>query len=283
MERILELLRLEGGVLARRDHRSLAAQLDHCLRAGRLCAPLPGVYTAPQPDWQVRVRAVAAFRRDAVITGAAAARLLWWPECPLATVTVAVPDRIERTYPGYRWEQRRIAADLIHDADGLRIAYPALSVLDLMLELGGEVIDEALRRRSVDLALLWDAVRQTPQRPGNAARRALLRDSRDEPWSEAERNVHRLLRAARMAGWVTNHRIVIDGVNHYADIAFPRQRVLVEIDGWEFHRSRESFVGDRWRYARFAAHNWTVLPFAAEAITNDPDEFVRLVRMALSG
>lgn len=282
MERIRELLSIEGGVLSRRLHRSLAVQLDICVKRGLLRATLPGVYTVPDPDWQTRVKAAAAFRPDAVITGAAAAKLLWWPECAVTTVSAAVADTIETHYPGYLWERRRIPPDLVTEVDAVRIAYPALSVLDLIPLRGGHVIDEALRRRSVSLADLWDALRQTPQRPGNTNRRDLLLDSRDEPWSEAERDTHRVLREAGIKGWCTNYPVSIDGEQYYADIALPRERLLIEIDGWRFHRDRLSFVNDRWRYARFAAHNWRVLPFAAQAITDEPDAFIALVRTALA-
>ncbi|MBK8447661.1 MAG: DUF559 domain-containing protein [Micropruina sp.] len=283
MERILELLHLEGGVLPRWKHRTLTRQLDHCVRRGRLHAILPGVYTAPEPSWEARVRAAAAFRCDGVITGAAAAKTLWWPECPITSVSVALPHgTVERRYPGFEWERRPIPPELIVHRGDLRFACPALSVLDLIPAYAGEVIDEALRRRSTTLAELWQALEACRHRPGNAQRRALLHDSRDEPWSEAERLAHRLLRAAQLSGWRTNYRIRVDDIEHFADLAFPHQRVIIEIDGWEHHGSRSAFVADRWRYARLAAAKWSVMPFAAEALTDDPEGFVALVRTALS-
>jgi len=282
MERILELLHFEGGVLRRSQHRTLSRQLDHCLRRGLLLAILPGVYTAPEPSWEVRTRAAAAFRRDAIIVGAAAARALWWPDCPISEVSAALPSgTVERRYPGFGWERRTIPPELIVHRDNLRFACPALSVLDLIPALGGAVIDEALRRGSTTLPELWLGLDACRHRKGNALSRALLHDSRDLPWSEAERLAHQLLRGAGISGWRTNYHIRIDGIDHFVDIAFPHQRVIVEIDGWQFHGNRAAFVSDRRRYARLAAAGWTVLPFAAEVLSDDPEGFVALVRTAL--
>ncbi|MFT3861897.1 DUF559 domain-containing protein [Micropruina sp.] len=282
MERVLELLQAEGGVLVRRQHPTITRQLDHCLATGRLVPVLPGIYSAPEPGWQVKIRAAAAFRPGGVISGAAAARITWWPECPITSVTVAVSREVRGSYPGFVWERRRVAAELIVDRGELRIAGPSQSVLDLIPALGGTVIDQALRLRAVRLVELWQALETDSHRSGNAHRRALLRDSRDEPWSEPERTAHRLLRSAGVTGWRTNHRIVVGETTYYGDIVFDAARVVVEVDGYEWHSGRVEFTRDRWRYARLSAAGWTVLPVAADAIDDDPQGFVELVRTALS-
>lgn len=282
MERIQELLQSEHGVLARRNHRTIANQLDYCRRRGLLHTALPGIYTAPDPDWPTRVRAASMFRPGCVVGAAAAARSLWWPECPIATVNVAVQHQVKGTYPGFTFEERRIPLDLVVDRAGTRFAGPALSILDLIPTLGGAVIDEGLRRGAVTLSQLWQAVRLTRERPGNALRRDLLHDSRDKPWSEAERAAHRLLRSAGLTGWRTNFPITINGVTFVVDIAFPVHRIVVEIDGWQYHSSRNAFHSDRWRYARLAAAGWTVLPIPAGDVTTEPDAFVEVVRAALT-
>ena len=269
-------------MLARRDHRTIANQLDYCRRRGLLHTVLPGIYTTPEPDWPARIRAASIFRPGCVIGGAAAARSLWWPECPITTVKVAVQHQVKGSYPGFTFEERRVPLDLVVDRAGVRFACAALSILDLIPALGGAVIDEGLRRRAVTLSQLWQALRLTPERAGNRTRRDLLRDSRDEPWSEAERAAHRLLRSAGLTGWRTNVPITINGVTFVVDIAFPGQRVVVEIDSWQYHSSRTAFHKDRWRYARLSAAGWAVLPIPAGDVTADPAGVVEVVRAALA-
>ena len=58
-------------------------------------------------------------------------------------------------------------ADLIVYRQDIRLACPALSVLDLIDVLGGAAVDEALRRRATTLRELWAAYAMCPQRPGN--------------------------------------------------------------------------------------------------------------------
>lgn len=95
MRDIDELLLSARGVLVRKDHRAIAAQLDYAIRTGRLTTVLPGIYTAPNPTWQARIRAADAFRPGGIITGAAAALALWWQDVPISAVTVAVTCRVE--------------------------------------------------------------------------------------------------------------------------------------------------------------------------------------------
>lgn len=278
----MELLAAEQGLLVRREHANIAAQLDYATRKGELRRLLPGIYCAPEPDLAVRVLAATAFRPGCVVTGAAAARLLWWPEVTVGDVSLAVPHTVCGRYEGFAWERRRVPADLAVDRDQVRIAAPAVSVLDLIPSLGGTVIDEALRRGAVTLSDLWSTMTELGQRPGNAFRSTLLHDSRDEPWSEAERSAHRTLRQAGITGWRTNYRVRALGADFWVDIAFPEHRVIVEVDGWQFHGGREAFTRDRWRYATLAAAGWVVLPFAATALTDETDTFLKVVRAALA-
>jgi hypothetical protein len=69
---------------------------------------------------------------------------------------------------------------------------------------GGDAIDEALRARATTLQDLHCALQLTCARIGNAARRRLLVDSKDEPWSAGERKFHRLLRDAGITAWKAN-------------------------------------------------------------------------------
>uniref|UniRef100_UPI0015CC4D87 hypothetical protein n=1 Tax=Microlunatus parietis TaxID=682979 RepID=UPI0015CC4D87 len=59
------------------------------------------------------------------------------------------------------------------------------------------------------------------------------------------------MRRARIDGWVGNATVGVGGVLYVADLVFREARVVVEVDGYEFHRSEEQFHGDR--------HKWTDL------------------------
>jgi hypothetical protein len=60
----------------------------------------------------------------------------------------------------------------------------------------------------------------TAARVGNPTKRYLLLDSRDEPWSAAERKFHRLLHDAGITGWKANRPVVLDDFTCYVDVIF---------------------------------------------------------------
>ena len=204
-------LQTSGGVLARRDHLDVAGSLDRHLRAGRLVAILPGVYCPPElsGDELARIRASALWAGpDAVLTSLTAARLTYWPSAPASSVTLALPTTTKRGRAGIGVERRRVPPELVLGWCGLRVTTPAATAVDLAATVhGGAAIDEALRTRAATLEMMWDALEQQPARPGNECRRELLHDSRDEPWSEAERECHRLLRDAGITGWRSNQPV----------------------------------------------------------------------------
>lgn len=159
------------------------------------------------------------------------------------------------------------------DLFGVFVTSPALSVLDVIPELGGRVIDEALRRRVVSLADLHEALADTPGRRGNTLRARLLHDSRDEPWSEAERGLHRVLRTLRLPErFESNYLVVGRGQRHYLDAALPVLRLAFEVDGFEFHGDRVAFERDRRRDVALARLGWRVVRFSAAHVLNEPAE-----------
>ena len=201
-----------------------------------------------------------AYDPDAVLTEAAAASVSFWPQVRCPTVTAAVRTHRE-PQPGYSFSRRVIPPELVVERAGLRYTAPALTALDLVETLGGDGIDQALRMRTTSLGQLRHALALTRERPGNRLRRQLLLDSRDEPWSAAERLLHRLLRGAGIEGWQANRKVVVGGVEYWPDAVFWRVRLIVEVDGREFHSEAQVFESDRWRQNRLILAGWLVQRF----------------------
>lgn len=253
------------GLISRREAPHLISQMAWAQRSGQLEILMPAVYGVSRAP-ELLVRAVNRWDEDAVVTGAWAAKLLWWPELTPSTVEVATRRHPKRVPQGYAMTRAQYDPELVLEHEGVRVAHPAVAVLDLIPTMGGKAIDEALRRRATSLSALRWALKLTPERPGNAQRRALLRESRDEPWSPLERDAHVRLREARITGWKANHWIKLPTRSVCVDIAFPAIKLVIEIDGWEFHSSREQFVADRWRDVQLTTAGWTVIRFSAETL-----------------
>jgi very-short-patch-repair endonuclease len=276
-----DLLRAEG-VIARRDHPELARTLSHLASTGRLVAVLPGVYASPSStDFDTRVRAVLTWNRDCVLVGTAAARSWFWPTLACRTIEVAVCREVRLRSPGFRFVERLIPDDLMVDWGGIRMTVPALTALDLCGEMGGDAIDVALRTRSATLGDLERALELTPHRVGNAVRRQLLHDSRDQPWSPPERRFHRLLRAAGLTGWSGNVAVHGPGWRYCLDVAFEAELLDAEVDGREHHSSPAAFEADHRRQNRLVQAGWTVLRFTPSMIDGDPEGVIATVNATL--
>jgi very-short-patch-repair endonuclease len=66
-----------------------------------------------------------------------------------------------------------------------------------------------------------------------------------------------------------------------ADFAWPHRRVIVEIDGFEFHSDRDAFVRDRRRQNLVVNEGWRVLRFTPADLLLRPNEVIAEVRTAL--
>jgi very-short-patch-repair endonuclease len=272
----------DGGVLVRRRHPELIGTLDWLVRTGRLVRVLPGVYAPPEVADQplTRMRAICAAQPDAVLVGAAAARISFWPGVPLGVVQAAVATQL-RASAGICYSRRRVPAELVVEAPPLRFTTPALTALDLSTLDDASAVDIALRSRMATLAQMRAALGATPGRAGNRERLRVLVDSRDEPWSEAERRAHRLLHAARITGWTANLAVQVRGRRYYLDIAFLRERLVVEIDGRIHEQDLGLFESDRWRQNALVQAGWRVLRFTWSMLVDHPEEFLREIRTAL--
>lgn len=271
------------GLISRRDHPELSGATERLLRDGALVPVLPGIYATAAGARDRDVRMLAAARRDpdAVFVDRSAAQLSFWPKLPGDEVSCAV--RTARApSAGFRFVRRRVPPELVQERAGLRLTVPALTALDLCREIEGDGIDRALLTRTATLAGMHLALDLTGNRRGNQDRRRLLLDSRDEPWSAAERLCHQLLHGARIAWWKANYKVVIEGQCYYLDVAFPGLRLVVEIDGRLHETDEDLFESDRWRQNALVLDGWMVLRFTWAMLRDHPDKVVRDIRTAMT-
>jgi very-short-patch-repair endonuclease len=270
-------------VIAARDHPELRGAIQWRMRTGELKAVLPGVYApaATANSIATRMAAVGRWDPDAVLTHEAAAAASFWPGLA-APILRCVVRHHRAPQPGFAFSRGLIPPELVWSRNGMRLASPALTALDLCESLGGGAIDHALRSRSTTLALMRRALAITPGRTGNRLRRQLLLDSRDEPWSEAERQMHRLLRGAGITGWQANQPVRLGRVTVYPDVLFRQLRLVIEIDGREFHTDPEVFESDRHRQNLLVLRGWRVLRVTWQMIRAEPDRVIAMVREAMA-
>ncbi len=98
--------------------------------------------------------------------------------------------------------------------------------------------------------------------------------------SEAEERLLTLIRKAGLPRPLTNAHIH----DHEVDFFWRTERLVVEVDGFAFHRSAYQFERDRRRDAELVAHGYRVVRVTWRQLTRESESvLVRLARaMALS-
>lgn len=282
---LLEHLMADDPILLARDHRALRNTILRATEAGRLRRLLPGVYVdaSRSADLEVRATAINRWDRDAVICGRAAAALSYWPEIkPGGLIELASPNR-HAPQRGFKFAQRAIPPELILERGEMRLTVPSLTAMELATYEFTDPIDIALRTRVATLDSLRSAIDLTPHRRGHTDRRRVLLDSRDAPWSAAERLAHRIYRQAGIVGWVTNlETFVPDTGTFYIDIAFRRERLASEIDGRLHETDVDVFETDRTRQNALVLDGWMVLRFTWHLLQHEPRYVIHTTEQALA-
>jgi very-short-patch-repair endonuclease len=281
-----EYLRRQDGVItlaqARRAGISLEA-VKRRVRSGhwRRCAR--GVYFVDDRPFSdaARIRStVWGYGQDAVASGLAAA---WWHGLTRFApdiVDVTVPRNSHgRTHDGSRLRRRDLDGADVVVHHGLRVTALALTVIEAAVRQrgGAKLMDSALQRH-VELCELWRAHLRNGGRYGAPAARRLLQAASDGARSEAERLLVKLLREAGITGWRTNYPVG----GYKVDVAFPRQKVAIEVDGWAHHSDSGDFHHDRVRQNNISLLGWQVLRFTWLDLVEYPQRVIAVIRSATS-
>jgi predicted transcriptional regulator of viral defense system len=245
------------------------------VRDGRLRRLHRGVFlfgplTGP---WTREMAAVLACGEGAVV-GYQAAGALWRIRPPWHGPIDVIVTRHPRPGPKIRIHRARLDVRETRRREGIPVTSPARTLLDL-----AAVVDERDLARALNEAQVLRLV--TPQelaqiigrgRPGSAALRAQL-EAQNEPSltrSEAEIAFLELVHDAGLPPPETNVTVL----GHEVDFLWRAQKLIVEVDGFAFHSSRQAFERDRRRDARLQAAGFRVIRFTYLQIVNEPTTIV---------
>lgn len=287
-----DLARLAGRLRTLTLEQLLAAGLtpeaiEHRVRQGRLQRLWTGVYLvgpAPPHPLSLAHGAIAScagpawvsFRWAAYVDGFAPA-----PELPV-DVTVRSGSRDGR--PG-KVKVHRSA--LLEPRDvtirhGIPMTTAARAILDIAetasaIELEALIADAHVAKVLTERQL-HDVLNRAGRRRGAAKLRRILTDAPGLTLSEAERILRRLLKQAGLPQPTTNYAIG----RYKADFAWPRHKLIVELDSWAYHGHRKAFHHDRRRNAELTAQGWSVLPVTPQQLRDEPLKVLARIAEALA-
>jgi very-short-patch-repair endonuclease len=156
--------------------------------------------------------------------------------------------------------------------NGIPITSPARALLDFASQAQDDELEraiaEAYAQQLTDETELRAVLARYPHRAGAAPLRAELDRAGGPAWSrsEAERRMKLLLRRARLPFPRTNLRLA----GYQADFLWPKQRLIVEVDGFQFHGHRYAFERDRKRDAAHVLAGYRVIRITWRQLTEEP-------------
>ena len=288
---IAELAGRQHGVVARVQLGRIGlgrGAIEWRLARGRLHRMHFGVYAVGHPvvtregRWMA---AVLAGGPDATLSHQAAAAL-WDIRRVAHQPEISCPRYLER--PGIRAYRRRVPADEVTVEDGIPVTTPTRTLFDL----AGVVPLAQLRRavKEADIRRLWgrlslgDLLERHPRRRGAAAIRAVIgTPDRGVTRNDVEEALAALARRARLPSPLFNTPLKLGPRFIEPDCMWPEQRVIVEVDGWETHGTRDSFESDRARDRALTATGWRVIRVTWRQLRDEPERIARDVRALLVG
>ena len=153
-----------------------------------------------------------------------------------------------RPKPGIRLHRVLLDPRDIRNRHGLPVTSPAQSLIACAAEATDRELEDALAEARAHRLIREGELEQVLDRAGRqrgAARMRALLKAEGEPGitrSHAERRFRRLLREAGLPEPRTNVRLAC-GVE--VDFLWEAERVVVEVDSWQFHGHRRAFERDR--------------------------------------
>lgn len=227
-----------------------------------------GVYAIGELDeYSAFMAAALAYGPNAVISHISALMVLGLRPIEPGDIHVSVPHTgVRRTRPGIEIHRRKAMSR--ERAKGIPVTSPTQSVRDANLapfELYRALEEAEKRGWSLDLPAS-DVLRLKAGVQGYTR-------------SDAEAMFLLLCHAHGLPLPLVNHRV--HGI--LTDFHWPQARLVVEVDGWEFHKERPQFEEDRRRGLVHASAGETVIRASASHVQHHPGLVADAVRRGLTG
>jgi hypothetical protein len=242
---------------------------------GVLYPVLPRVYAVGTPELQPLAKEIAALlhlRHDVVVSHCTAAALWGLVEAP-DTVQLTIVGRGLRARDGLRlYRVPQLDSRDVRLRHGLPVTAPARTLIDLAAGATtaglGSAAADARAKRLVTEADFDAALQRAPLRTGTRVLKALRATpaGRLLTRSGLERALIALLTAAGLPLPLTN--VSVNG--HEVDAYWPEHNLVLEVDSWLYHGSREAFGRDRKRDQDQLGHRVRVIRVTDEQLVDEP-------------
>ena len=255
---------------ARVDRRAV----DRRIRNGRLIVSQPGVYVvghAADIELGDETAALLACGPRALLSHHSAATLWGLRPGTARPIHVTVPRGDHGVRPNGVVVHRTVLPTERDVHLDLPVTSPARTMLDIAAALPERdieyVLEEGLAKRLLTEGAVAEVVARAGRHPG-ARRLARVLATRTGTLTEsgAQRQLLELIRQSDLPMPQTERPLL----GYRVDLLWPDLRLVVEVDGYQFHGTRGAFERDRSRDARLQAAGYLVIRFTARQIEHQP-------------
>jgi very-short-patch-repair endonuclease len=266
-------------------------EINWRIRAGRLHRLHAGVYSvghqlvSREGRWMA---AVLASGSDAVLSHWSAAA--FWKIRPnsRSIIDVTIPQK-SRSWKGIRRHHSLLPADEVTIREGIPVTTVPRTIFDLAATESEDVVESLLRE--MEFRELWgrlslrDLVERYPGRRGVQKVRLALQRLEEEPTgrrrSPLEERFAPFLRRHRLPLPRFNDWIVLGPKRYQVDCHWPGTGQIVELDGWEGHRTRTAFREDRARDRALRVAGYSVTRLTWNQLDDEPEAVSTDLRVLL--
>ena len=288
---IAALAASQYGVVAR-DQLRRAGLTDSAIgrrvEAGRLHRLHRGVYAVGHPvlgAYGRHMAAVLAGGPGAALSHASAAALWEIRATAAARIDVTVPRGGRQARPGLRIHRpRTLLPDEVTTHHGIPVTTTSRTILDLAAALTRRQLERALDQAEItglfDLTSLGAVARAHAGHHGaGKLERALQAHTPGTTLTRSELE-ERMLHLCR-AHDLPTPRVNATVAGLEVDFLYTAHRLVVETDGWRYHRTRRAFERDHERDATLARAGYRTLRFTHRQLAADPRTVARTLAAAL--
>lgn len=268
-----------------------AREIDHRLTIGRLHLLHQEVYSVGHqvvPRLGRWLGAVLASGPDAVLSHWSAAALWMIRPNSRSYIDVTTPHK-SRSWDGIKRHHKALPADEVTVKDGIPVTSVPRTIFDLAATEDVDVIAAMLResehRNLWDQLSLPDLVERYPGRRGVKKVRLALQRITEEPTgrkrSRLEERFAPFIRRRHLPMPRFNDWILLGPKRYQVDCHWLGTGQIVELDGWEGHRTRSAFRDDRERDRRLRVAGYSVTRLTWNQLRDEPEAIASDLRVLL--
>ena len=281
----------QGGVVAARQLLALGIRkgaIDYWLRCRRLHVVHRGVYAVGHPVLGETGRlwaALLACGPGAVISHRSAARLWGIRPNNRSAIDVTVPGRTRHRRKGIDIHLvRHLDPRDVTTVDGIPMTTVARALLDMAEVIPKSQLPRAIAEaeylRLLDLKAVQDVLSRSSGRRGQRPLSAALTDVAPKERTRSDLEEAFLEFCDQRAIPRPKVNTKIDG--HEVDMVWLEYGLIVELDGYQAHRTRRAFEADRRRDAAYLLdHDLRTIRVTQRWLTREPDDLERTLKRAI--